>query len=267
MTNATVEFWAKTAKRYPLLPEDETLTIAKEIQSLPEDTARRTYLVNKLCCHNLRLVLKFVGTYSNGRKHGDELRGSERVPDLLQQGYIGLKRAVEKFDPSRGYKFSTYAYRWIHQAVSRCYGEDKVVRIPENVQRELNHRLRNGSYRPGCSEFTISLMPHVENIINVTSIQQLSKSDNNTEIQEVIRSDQSVTYSESTAEDTSATDKINSLMNKVSLKPCDRVFFETYRASGEYDFTYQDLTEEQRSSRRKFNKILGKVRAQAQPLD
>ena len=70
---------------------------------------------------------------------------SEVTCDLLQQGYIGLRRAAEKYDASRGYTFSTYATNWISQAFSRWHNtHDRAVYIPENSMTELLYRRRHG---------------------------------------------------------------------------------------------------------------------------
>lgn len=135
--------WLDNAGRYPLLPAEQVTTIAKRIQSLPEDSPKRRELINKLVRHNLRLVPRFVHGFMNRCSHNKW--GCPETVDYLQNGAIGLVRAAEKFDPTRGYTFATYATFWIRSKVSK-YNMKTVsaVTVSESASRQLVFYKRNG---------------------------------------------------------------------------------------------------------------------------
>ncbi len=154
----------KEMARYPLLKPDEEVELARRVRvlveveelqaSLQKDLDRqpsraelaaaldlgekqlesRLYqgrvAKRKMIRSNLRLVVSIAKRYLN--------RG---VPflDLIQEGAMGLNRATEKFDPDKGYKFSTYAYWWIRQAITRAIANDaRTIRLPIHIVEKLN---------------------------------------------------------------------------------------------------------------------------------
>lgn len=161
----TVGAFFKEMARYPLLKADEEIQLAHSVKFLNdaedcrlelEETLGRspskeewaealdfpsTKKLNaqlyrgrvakrKMIRSNLRLVVSIAKRYLN--------RG---VPflDLIQEGAIGLNRAAEKFDPNKGYKFSTYAYWWIRQAITRTIANDaRTIRLPIHIVEKLN---------------------------------------------------------------------------------------------------------------------------------
>jgi RNA polymerase primary sigma factor len=123
MTTDSLQLFLNEAGRYPLLTAPEEVELAKAIER--GDKAAKDRMVNS----NLRLVVSIAKKYQG---HGLSLL------DLIQEGIIGLIRAVEKFDWRRGYKFSTYATWWIRQAVQRgVANKSRTIRIPVHiVERE-----------------------------------------------------------------------------------------------------------------------------------
>ncbi|MGQ9524571.1 MAG: sigma-70 family RNA polymerase sigma factor [Armatimonadota bacterium] len=128
----SVQWLLRDVARRPLLTPDQERALAKRVADGDEE-ARRI-----LTEANLRLVVSIARRYSG---YGVPL------PDLVQEGTVGLIRAVEKFDYRRGYKFSTYATWWIRQAITRAVMEQRrVVRLPVHVSEEM-HRLDKASLR------------------------------------------------------------------------------------------------------------------------
>ena len=123
MTTDSLQLFLNEAGRYPLLTAAEEVELAQLIER--GDPAAKDKMINS----NLRLVVSIAKKYQG---HGLSLL------DLIQEGIIGLIRAVEKFDWRRGYKFSTYATWWIRQAVQRgVANKSRTIRIPVHiVERE-----------------------------------------------------------------------------------------------------------------------------------
>lgn len=111
-----------------LLTADSERVLARRVQA--GDADARCEMIES----NLRLVVKIARRYLN--------RGLPLI-DLIEEGNLGLIRAVEKFDPEKGFRFSTYATWWIRQAVERgLMNQSKTIRLPIHIAKELNTYLR-----------------------------------------------------------------------------------------------------------------------------
>jgi RNA polymerase primary sigma factor len=113
-----------------LLTGEEEQALAKRIQKNNEDQARQ-----KLMKANLRLVVNLAKRYAPGYDQ-------DTLLDLIQEGNVGLWKAVERFKPDRKTRFSTYAVYWIRQAILRALKARRMVRLPENVADQVYHMQR-----------------------------------------------------------------------------------------------------------------------------
>ncbi|WP_287129978.1 RNA polymerase sigma factor RpoD/SigA [Candidatus Cyanaurora vandensis] len=123
----SVGLYLKEIGRVPLLNPEQEVLLARQIA---EGGSRGEWAKGRLVQANLRLVVSIAKKYIN--------RG---VPflDLIQEGSIGLIRAAEKFEHERGYKFSTYAYWWIRQAITRAVASQaRTVRLPVHMVEKIN---------------------------------------------------------------------------------------------------------------------------------
>jgi RNA polymerase primary sigma factor len=127
----SVRMWLREIGKTPLLSMDAEIELAKRIQQ-GDQRAKDT-----LTQANLRLVVSIAKRYTG--------RGMS-FPDLIQEGNIGLIRAVEKFDHSKGYKFSTYATWWIRQAITRAIADQgRTIRIPVHMVETINRLIKTSS--------------------------------------------------------------------------------------------------------------------------
>jgi RNA polymerase primary sigma factor len=160
MTTDSLQLFLNEAGRYPLLSAAEEVELAKLIER--GDKPAKDRMVNS----NLRLVVSIAKKYQG---HGLPLI------DLIQEGIIGLIRAVEKFDWRRGFKFSTYATWWIRQAVQRgVANKSRTIRIPVHIvereqkiaraERDLIATLERAPTDEEISEKTKLAVKHVKEV-------------------------------------------------------------------------------------------------------
>jgi len=132
IVNDVTQIYLNEICRHTLLPAREELALARAMAG--GDFAARQRLIE----HNLRLVVSIAKHYTN--------RGLA-LPDLIEEGNLGLIHALEKFDAERGFRFTTYATWWIRQAVERAImNQSRTIRLPAHVVKELNVVLRATRY-------------------------------------------------------------------------------------------------------------------------
>jgi len=145
MAKDSVSWYLNQAGRVPLLTHEEELILGRAVQewqalepseSLTPDQRRiirrGQKAKDRMIQANLRLVINVAKKYTKVATHLD-------LSDLIQEGNIGLNRAVEKFDPARGYKFSTYAYWWIRQGITRALTRyERSIHLPIHAVECIN---------------------------------------------------------------------------------------------------------------------------------
>ena len=123
-TEDAVRLYLKSIGRVPLLTKEDEVRLAKRVEQ--NDMTAKNHLIEA----NLRLVVSIAKRYTG--------RGLTLL-DLIQEGNLGLIRAVEKFDWRRGFKFSTYATWWIRQAITRALADQsRTIRIPVHMVERMN---------------------------------------------------------------------------------------------------------------------------------
>lgn len=124
----SVRLYLREIGKIPLLTSEQELTLAKQV--VAGDKGAK----DKMAEANMRLVVSIAKRYVG--------RGLDLL-DLIQEGNTGLLRAVEKFDPDKGFKFSTYATWWIRQAITRAIADQaRTIRIPVHMVETINKLLR-----------------------------------------------------------------------------------------------------------------------------
>lgn len=140
--------WLAITGRHPVLEQEEVNRLTKLVQNPQTPANKKAWATHKLVKHNAKFVvdmtLKFL------RKRTNYQLTDDRIADYLQQGTLGLLKAIEKFDPSKGHKFSTYAYTWVRGYLGRHhYNNFSLVHVPEQVVCAVLHK-----NKPELAEFT-----------------------------------------------------------------------------------------------------------------
>ena len=127
-----IKMYLKEIGKIPLLSVEEEMVLAQKISD-PDENIRKE-VAKKMAESNLRLVVSIAKRYMG--------RGMQLL-DLIQEGNLGLLRAVEKFDYQKGFKFSTYATWWIRQAITRSIADQaRTIRIPVHMVETINRLIK-----------------------------------------------------------------------------------------------------------------------------
>ena len=126
----SLHLYLREVSRFPMLKPDEEFDLARRVQKTGDSDA-----AFRLVSSHLRLVVKIAMDFQR--------RWMQNVLDLIQEGNMGLMKAVEKFEYRRGYKFSTYATWWIRQAITRSIADQaRTIRIPVHMIETINKLMR-----------------------------------------------------------------------------------------------------------------------------
>jgi RNA polymerase primary sigma factor len=161
----SVRLYLREIGKIPLLNAEEELTLAQKV--VAGDKGAK----DKMAEANMRLVVSIAKRYVG--------RGLDLL-DLIQEGNTGLLRAVEKFDPDKGFKFSTYATWWIRQAITRAIADQaRVIRIPVHMVETINKLLRTQrrltqelNREPTNEEIAAAMEIEVEKVEHIMKIKQ-----------------------------------------------------------------------------------------------
>ena len=164
-TGDPVRMYLKESGRYPLLTAEEETELAGKMTEGDEDAKRR------MTEANLRLVVSIAKRYVG--------RGMPLL-DLIQEGNLGLMKAVDKFDYTKGYKFSTYATWWIRQSITRSIADQaRMIRIPVHMVEQINKVIRTSrellqklGRDPGAEELAKELNMPADKVRDILKIAQ-----------------------------------------------------------------------------------------------
>jgi RNA polymerase primary sigma factor len=161
----SVRLYLREIGKIPLLSAEEELALAKRVVDGDKDAK------DKMAEANMRLVVSIAKRYVG--------RGLDLL-DLIQEGNTGLLRAVEKFDPDKGFKFSTYATWWIRQAITRAIADQaRTIRIPVHMVETINKLLRTQrrltqelNREPTNEEIAAAMEIEVDKVEHIMKIKQ-----------------------------------------------------------------------------------------------
>ena len=160
-----IRLYLREIGKIPLLTPEQEMDLAKRMSEGDEDARRQ------MSEANLRLVVSIAKRYVGRGMH---------LLDLIQEGNLGLMKAVEKFDYTKGYKFSTYATWWIRQAITRAIADQaRTIRIPVHMVETINkvkkvssQLLHKNGHEPSAEEIAAELDMSVDKVREILRVSQ-----------------------------------------------------------------------------------------------
>jgi RNA polymerase nonessential primary-like sigma factor len=204
----TTQMYLKEIGYSPLLTAEQEIYYGRLVKK--GDPKARKIMIES----NLRLVVKIARRYYN--------RGMEFL-DLIEEGNIGLLRAVEKFDPERGFRFSTYATWWVRQTIERAImNQTRTIRLPIHVLRELNsylttarELLKTNNHQPSDQEIADALDASLDDVKRMMELNE-----------HVVSLDAQISH-----DDSGSRTLLESLPDKKTLDPVDELAIETMHST------------------------------------
>jgi RNA polymerase primary sigma factor len=191
---SSVDWILKQSHRYPLLTAEEEITLARQVQAwlalreIKRPTPKQRGIIRKgmrarerFYLSNIRLAVNCAGKYAG-------YAGTMTLEDLIQEGLMGLDSAIYKFDPTLGYKFSTYSYWWIRQGITRAINKySRVIHLPTAANdsiRKASDYMRDYCREHGklppvaevaefCKVGTQTLLAYLNHNAGIVSLDQL----------------------------------------------------------------------------------------------
>jgi len=242
-THDSIQMYLREIGQYPLIAGDEERSLAQRIEKGDLEAA------SLLAKANLRLVVSIAKKYVG--------RSSDlTLLDLIQEGNLGLFKAVEKFDWNKGFKFSTYATWWIRQAITRALADQsRTIRIPVHMvetiakYKQVVRRLSQDLGRdPLAEEIAVEMGVDVEKIHIIENINQdtvslekpIGDDDDKSTLGEFIADDK-ILSPDAEASHRILSDQINEILN--DLSPKERKIVEMRNGLGEFDGVMHTLEE------------------------
>lgn len=242
-THDSIQMYLREIGQYPLIAGDEERSLAQRIEKGDIEAS------SLLAKANLRLVVSIAKKYVG--------RSSDlTLLDLIQEGNLGLFKAVEKFDWNKGFKFSTYATWWIRQAITRALADQsRTIRIPVHMvetiakYKQVVRRLSQDLGRdPLAEEIAVEMGVEVEKIHIIENINQdtvslekpIGDDDDKSTLGEFIADDK-ILSPDAEASHRILSDQINEILN--DLSPKERKIVEMRNGLGEFDGVMHTLEE------------------------
>jgi RNA polymerase primary sigma factor len=264
-----IDHFMQRANKIPLLTPEEEIHLARSVQRMiaiqqvkpggnytkAEQLAikRGTRAKERFINANLRLVANVAGKYHRAMMKSIDLPHE----DMIQEGMFGLVRAVEKFDPERGYKFSTYAYWWIRQSIIRSMQfNGRAIRLPTNIHEKLyafRHRHQQLQLKLGRTPtskdiaddlgITVEQLDHMLMVSPKPASLDLVLSDNSNPLLDVIPDQSSMADPLDAISDNIDLERVRSALQLLS--PRDRQIIELrYGLTGQPPVTYAAISKQ-----------------------